>query len=174
MSYWTEKDWSDYMANFPPTLKDGRARSIRTAPLKSAPEVGASVPAGLERQRQAHRSGRDSSERRASKFHNVKTEVHGIMFDSAKEARRWQELKLLEKAGEINRLTRQKRFELDVPTHYGDAETIHIATYVCDFDYFDEVTREAVTEDVKGVRTREYKMKRALMQALHGIEIRET
>ena len=50
-----------------------------------------------------------------NKYHAVKTQVDGIIFDSMKEAVRWQELKLLEKAGKIANLERQVPYEL-IPT----------------------------------------------------------
>ena len=49
-----------------------------------------------------------------NKFNAIKTTIEGITFDSKREARRWQELKLLERAGEIERLERQVPFSLVV------------------------------------------------------------
>jgi hypothetical protein len=106
-----------------------------------------------------------------SKYHAQKTVVDGITFASKKEARRYGELKLLERAGEIADLQLQPRFELVVKGH-------KICTYVGDFMYSN--WRNAGTdkfiatiEDVKGVKTPVYQLKKKLMKACYGIEIQE-
>lgn len=107
--------------------------------------------------------------RARSKFGNVRTVVDGITFASKKEARRYSELKLLEKAGKISNLVLQKRFPIYV-------HEVKICDYVCDFEYLPEgkaLGRETV-EDTKGVRTAIYKLKKKLLAACYGIEIRET
>lgn len=91
--------------------------------------------------------------------------IDGIRFQSAKEARRYGELKLLQKAGKISDLLLQVRFPLLV-------NNIKVGTYVCDFDYRENGLR--ITEDVKGVRTSTYRLKAALMLACYGIKIKET
>lgn len=100
-----------------------------------------------------------------SKYRNVKTVVDGITFASKKEANRYQDLKLLEKAGEIIDLDRQITFSLD-------PYSVHVCNYIADFVY---ETRDGkqVVEDVKGHRTKEYRIKKRLMLACHGIEIVE-
>lgn len=100
------------------------------------------------------------------KYRNKKTEVDGITFDSAKEANRYKELKLLLKAGEIGLL------ELQVPFELNPGGT-HSLKYVADFVYVISKTGERIVEDVKGMRTREYKKKRRLMLKVHGIKINE-
>ena len=109
-----------------------------------------------------------------SKYRNVKTVVDGITFASRKEAKRYGELKLLEKAGLISGLQWQYRFSLDV-------NRVHVCDYVADFIYRDHSEASPVgtfqgftVEDVKGKRTREYITKRNLMQACHGVIILET
>jgi hypothetical protein len=102
-----------------------------------------------------------------SKYRARKTTVDGITFDSMGEARRWQELKLLERARLIGCLERQTYFRLEV---LGE----HICDYRCDFRYVDLTTNTFVVEDFKGYRTPEYRLKRKLMKACHGIEILET
>ena len=99
------------------------------------------------------------------KYRNVKTEVDGIKFDSKKEAARYQELKTLEKAGEINGLTLQPKYELKVNGE-------KICYYIGDFGYIENGS--VVIEDVKGVRTHAYRIKSKLMRAIYGITIRET
>lgn len=104
-----------------------------------------------------------------SKYHNRKVTVDGITFDSVKEASRWQELRMLERAGEITGLVRQQKIELIPKT-----KLYRACFYVCDFIYFDKRENKTIYEDVKGVRTKEYLLKRKLLYWRHGIEIKET
>ena len=106
-----------------------------------------------------------------SKYHNRKVTVDGITFDSVKEASRWQELKLLERAGEITGLVRQLKIELIPKT-----KLYRACYYIPDFAYFDKRTGKTIYEDVKGgnFRTKEYLLKRKLLYWRHGIEILET
>ncbi len=99
-----------------------------------------------------------------SKWRNVRTTVDGIKFASKREANRYGELKLELLAGEIGDLELQKPFSLDV-------NGVHICDYVADFVY--KRNGIQITEDAKGKATDLYKMKRALMLAVHGIEIVE-
>lgn len=101
----------------------------------------------------------------ASKFHNVRTEVDGLTFDSKREARRWGELRILERAGKISGLARQIPYALTVNGQ-------KVCTYRSDFEYVEN--GQLVVEDSKGHRTPEYRLKKKLMQAVHGISIRET
>ena len=84
--------------------------------------------------------------KRAHKYGAKAVEVDGIRFPSRAEAGRYRELKLLEKAGQIYGLKLQPRYKL---LGYGGG---NICTYVGDFEYVE-------TEDVKGVKTAEYKIK---------------
>jgi hypothetical protein len=104
-----------------------------------------------------------------SKYHNKWVEVDGIKFPSIKEAERWKTLRLMERAGEIVGLNRQVKIEL-VPK----SNLFRAVYYVADFVYFDKRTGKTVYEDVKGVRTDVYKLKKKLLYWRHGIEIRET
>ena len=104
-----------------------------------------------------------------NKYGNQKTTVDGITFDSRKEASRYQELNMLEKAGEIVGLVRQQRIELIPKTKLYKA-----VSYVPDFIYFDKKTGKTVYEDCKGYRTEVYKLKKKLLYWRHGIEITET
>lgn len=110
-------------------------------------------------------------EKRGAKYHNVKVTVDGIRFDSAKEAWRWSELQLLERAGEISGLERQVPFELIPEQTRSDGKKEKPIIYVADFTYWQD--GRFVVEDVKGLKTREYVMKRKLMLAVHEIEIQE-
>jgi hypothetical protein len=100
------------------------------------------------------------------KYRNTPTTVNGIRFDSKMEAKRWGELCLLQKAGAIAVLERQVTFDLVVNGQ-------HVCCYRCDFRYWDVENNALVVEDAKGFRTPEYKIKRALMAACLGIEVRE-
>jgi len=101
-----------------------------------------------------------------SKYHAKKTEVHGISFDSKKEAARYQELLFLERAGHIVDLELQPRFDLVVNNQ-------KIGFYKGDFRYKDVSTGNSVIEDVKGMKTPVYNLKRKLVKALYGIDITE-
>ena len=101
---------------------------------------------------------------RRSKYGAIRTEVDGIKFASKREAKRYGELKLLERAGKIHNLTVQPRFDLVV-------HGTNICTYVGDFRYLEDGW---IVEDVKGVRTSVYRIKAKLMLACHGIKIKET
>ena len=96
-----------------------------------------------------------------SKYKNVKTNG----FDSKKEFERYQELVLLEKAGEIIELQTQVLFGLYVNDQV-------ICSYRADFVYWEQ--GEKVVEDCKGVKTPIYRIKCKLMKAIYGIEIKET
>lgn len=106
------------------------------------------------------------------KYGNEKTEVDGILFDSKKEAERWYELKLLERAGVIKDLDRQVKYEL-IPSQRIDGKVVERSvSYIADFTYTENGI--AVVEDVKGYRPDDYIIKRKLMLFIHGIRIRET
>lgn len=100
------------------------------------------------------------------KYRNHKTIVDGITFDSKKELKRWQELTLLEKSGQIQELRRQVPFQV-IPKIGSNRAT----TYLADFVYTEQ--GKTVVEDAKGFRTEVYRIKRKLMRWVHGIEIRE-
>jgi hypothetical protein len=101
-----------------------------------------------------------------SKYRAVRTTVDGVTFASRAEANRWQELRLLERAGHIADLEYQPRYPLRV-------NGIVVATYVADSRYRDVLRDRLVVEDVKGVRTPVYRLKKKLMRACHGIDITE-
>ena len=96
------------------------------------------------------------------KYGNRKTVVDGIKFDSKLEAKRYSELKLLEKAGAIKGLELQPKFRL-IPTFRKNGKTYRGITYIADFAYYDENERYIV-EDVKGYKTKEYQIKRKLFE----------
>lgn len=104
---------------------------------------------------------------RKSKYGNRKTEVDGITFDSQREADRYRELKLMQKAGLIGLLEIQVPFELN-------SGGTHSLRYIADFVYVDSKTGERIIEDVKGCLTAVFKKKQRLMKKLYGIEIKLT
>ena len=119
-----------------------------------------------------------------NKYHAKKIEVDGKIFDSKREAARYIELQYLQRAGKISGLQRQKKFVL-IPAQY-EPESIgprggrikgklleREVAYYADFVYFDEEEKDFVIEDTKGVRTKDYIIKRKLMLWLNGYQIRE-
>jgi hypothetical protein len=101
-----------------------------------------------------------------SKYHNIKTVIDGITFASKKEAKRYQDLKLLLKAGEISELTLQPKFDLTVNGH-------KIGSYIADFQYREKTNGRYIVEDVKGMVTPVYRLKAKLVKALHGVTVTE-
>lgn len=94
-------------------------------------------------------------------------------YDSRREYDRAQQLKLMERAGEIADLREQVAFLL-LPARRNDTGYLERAVrYIADFVYTDLRSGQTVVEDTKGVRTKEYIIKRKLMLAVHGITIRE-
>lgn len=101
------------------------------------------------------------------KYHAIKTTIDGITFASKKEATRYQELKLLQQVGEIELVRLQPVYTLRV-------NDIDICKYIADFLYYDKTKNKFVTEDVKGVKTPVYRLKKKLMKAIYNIDIYET
>ena len=106
-----------------------------------------------------------------SKYGNHRTVVDGYTFDSKAEARRYQELRLMEQAGEIRNLRVHPPYPLYCPGD--DCEIVRVACYVADFDYWDVPGDRFVVEDVKGQRTAIYSLKRKWLRLQAGIEIQE-
>ena len=124
-----------------------------------------------------------------SKFGAKPEVVDGIRFPSRKEARRYGELRWLERAGEISELTLQPRFPIVIngkQVRYPSGVGLE---YRADFKYFERSTGRTIVEDVKGVRktprppgvkkprhegtdTDASRIKRALVSAIYGIEVR--
>lgn len=128
--------------------------------------------------------------KKKSKYHSRKITRDGMIFDSLKEYRRFRELSLLEKAGEITDLQRQVEFVL-IPAQYTEIPTGEVykrgvrkglpktkrvclelaVKYIADFTYTEN--GKEIVEDAKGVRTKDYILKRKMMLYLHGIRIKE-
>ena len=105
------------------------------------------------------------------KYGNRKITKDGITFDSMKEYKRFCELSLLEKAGEITDLQRQVKFML-IPSQKIDGKVVERpVNYIADFVYWEN--GQMVVEDTKGFKTKDYILKRKMMLHVHGIRIRE-
>lgn len=98
------------------------------------------------------------------KYNAIKTTLDGITFASKAEAKRYAELKLLVQAGVIFNLSMQPRFDCVVNEQ-------KVCTYVADFLYLE--AGKQVVEDVKGMKTPVYKLKKKLVEAIHNIQITE-
>lgn len=122
-----------------------------------------------------------------SKYGAKKVEIDGIIFDSKKEGRRYQELKMLQKAGDISGLQRQVKYILIPAQREPDTKgprggiikgklLERECSYIADFVYKD-TKGNTVVEDVKGYRGggayEIFKIKRKLMLYVHGIKINE-
>jgi hypothetical protein len=101
-----------------------------------------------------------------SKYGAKPVVVDGIRFASQAEARRYGELKLLLRAGEISELALQPRYPFFINRR-------KVFTYVADFSYFCRRSGKQFIEDVKGVRTDVFKLKKKLIEASYGIRITE-
>lgn len=117
------------------------------------------------------------------KYRSEKVKIDGIVFESKKEAQRYCELKVLQRAGKISNLELQKPFEL-IPTQREPSTMTKTGKeklgrvieqsvkYVADFVYTDE-NGQTVVEDTKGFKTKDYIIKRKLMLHVYGIKIKE-
>lgn len=121
-----------------------------------------------------------------TKYHSQKAERlmpngESHTFDSLKEARRYDELVLLQNAGKIRDLKLQRQFTLQESYISVEGDRVRAIRYVADFTYERPTAPDRngdiywlpVVEDTKGVRTSDYKMKKKLMQEKFGISIRE-
>ena len=102
-----------------------------------------------------------------NKYFNKKVIVDGIKFDSKKEAKRYNELKILKKAGLIKELELQKVFELQPKYTNNKGEHIRSITYKADFFYYDKNLEKYIVEDTKGYRTDVYKLKKKLFEYIY-------
>lgn len=127
--------------------------------------------------------------RNGTKYNASKCVVDGITFDSRKEAKRYCELKLLEKGNVIRDLRLQVEFEL-LPNQYAtekrygkngkplkDKKVLleRKCSYIADFVYILNETNETIVEDAKSkiTRTPVYLLKRKLMLYRYGVRIKE-
>ena len=102
-----------------------------------------------------------------NKYGAEKVTVNGRVFDSAREAKRATELQWLERLGEITDLQYQVRYTL-APKQPGERAVVYRADFV-----YKNKAGDLVVEDAKGVRTKDYVIRRKLMLSVHGIRISE-
>ena len=136
------------------------------------------------RQQILEKLGQDQARKtmdKAEKYHNRKCtvtipgSVKQITFDSVKEARRFGELELMKNTGKIRDLRLQVNFTLQEGFTTAAGERVRPIVYRADFVYQEPSPTgwRTVVEDVKGVRTKEYSMKRKMMLEKFGVDIRE-
>lgn len=106
------------------------------------------------------------------KYANKPTIIGTEKYRSKREARRHQALLLLQRAGKIADLQREVPFELAPKVKIeGEPRARPALRYVADFVYFE--AGQLVVEDAKGMPTPVYRLKKHLMQTVHGISVRE-
>ena len=136
------------------------------------------------RQQILEKMGREQARKamdKPKKYHNRKCTVtipwsgKQITFDSVKEARRFGELEMMKNAGKIRNLRLQVNFTLQEGYTTSEGERVRPIVYRADFTYQEHIPSgwRTVVEDVKGVRTKEYSMKRKMMLEKFGVDIRE-
>ena len=105
--------------------------------------------------------------KKSSKFGAKKTIVDGITFDSKWESERYGQLKAMERGGIVTDLELQVKYDIVI-------NDIKICKYIADFVYKEESPDgkiKEIVEDAKGFETPEFKLKKKLMKAVHGIDI---
>lgn len=143
-------------------------RAITLAQLGAAARQQAVEQIATEEVRRAQVKAKAAplNRKRGNKYKAKPVEVDGIWFASTAEAKRYRELKLSERAGTITDLELQPRFPIVV-------SGIAVGEYRADFAYRAVPAAERVIEDVKGMRTPVYRLKKRLVEALYGIKIIE-
>lgn len=125
----------------------------------------------------------NGTKKKENKYHAEKCEYNGEVFDSRKEMDRYIQLKLLERCGQVSNIRRQVKYEL-IPAQREEDKIgkrggvlkgnviEKSVVYRADFVYTDR-NGDEIVEDVKGIRTKEYILKRKLMLYVHGIRVKE-
>lgn len=114
---------------------------------------------------------RDNPKKRlGQKYRNKRHDTPDGVFDSEAEYRHWCHLKIRQRVGEITDLQRQVVFEL-APAVVVQGRKRPPIRYIADMTYVE--AGNLVVADVKGAITPEYRIKRHLLMAVHGIEIKE-
>ena len=110
-----------------------------------------------------------------NKYNNITVECDGYTFDSKRECLRYQQLKLMEKAGEITDLEVHPSYDVVIngePVRYSVSK--RPISIELDFLYFDKVKGQKVVEDVKGRDNAVSRIKRALFEHIYGIKVKLT
>ncbi len=97
-----------------------------------------------------------------NKYGAIKTSFNGVIYDSKAEAHRAMELNMMVEAGIISNLERQVKFPIII-------NDIKVFTYIADFTY--EENGKKVIEDVKGMRTAMFNLKKKCVEAQYGVVI---
>ena len=105
-----------------------------------------------------------------SKYRAFKTTVGGITFDSGLEAKRYTQPKILETAGTIKNVQIQPKFRL-MDSYKYDGKTIRAIDYIADFTYKED--DKVIVEDVKGIKTQAYAIKKKLFIRKYIIDLGE-
>ena len=111
---------------------------------------------------------------KTNKYGARKITYLGMTFDSKKEYLRYIELSCLEKAKKIACLQRQVKYVL-IPSQRDEKGKVieREVSYIADFVYFDFEQGKLIVEDVKGMKTKDYILKRKMMLYFNGIRIKE-
>ena len=146
------------------------------------------LPPAAQRQIAQKLAAQNVRQPKQQKYHNQPDERNGIRFDSRKEARRYDELMLMLHAGQIRDLKLQPQFTLQEAYTTTEGKRVRAIRYVADFsysamppywkNYAEQCPDDAwyqVVEDVKSkaTKTREYQMKKKLLQERFGITVTE-
>jgi hypothetical protein len=105
-----------------------------------------------------------------NKYSNKKVIIDNIKFDSKREAARYKQLIILESSGKIVDLELQPKYILQESFKYND-QTIRAITYSADFRYIDVSSGQLIVEDVKGMKTDVYKLKKKLFLKKYGNDL---
>jgi hypothetical protein len=151
MSHFTEAE----IAQFPPHIRAQIERKLSSQPRRSPISDETPQP-----------TIKLQSDQPVSKYRNEKCVIDGVTFDSKREGKRYLRLKAMQLCGSISGLELQPEYVIEI-------NGILICSYFADFRYTWVETGETIIEDVKGVRTNVFALKKKLAEALHGIQIVE-
>lgn len=104
-----------------------------------------------------------------NKYHARRTVIDNIAFDSLREGERYCELVILQRDGQIDLLEVHPKFEI-IPGFNIDGKKIRATYYEADFRYWDKKIGRMVVEDVKGMATQLFLIKRKLFLLQYGLE----
>ena len=98
-----------------------------------------------------------------NKYRNKEISIAGQIFQSKLEAKRYKQLALLEKAGEIKDLKMQVKYELQ-EAFTKNGKTYRKIEYIADFVYYDNKLKKTIVEDTKGIKTDVFKIKQKMFE----------
>lgn len=119
--------------------------------------------------RQSRQIQPQANEGRSHKYNAQKTTIGDVTFDSKREAQRYPVLLARAAAGEIHDLQLQPRFELQPAFKDVRGKTVRAIYYVADFQYVEN--GHIIVEDVKGMETAVFKLKRKLFLYRYGRQV---